>query len=76
MTQDELLESLRAALGTPEYGEGQTAPEIAAILGVHAAKARIAIRKMLTDGSMETVRLRRTKMNGLPTTIIGYRLRG
>ena len=75
VTQDDLLDALRKALGTPEYGEGQTAPEIADILGVHHIKARDAIRKMLADGTMETVSVRRQKMNGLWTTIIGYRLK-
>lgn len=73
-TQNDLLDALRAALGTPEYGEGQTAPEIATILGVHSNKARDAIKRLLADGSMETVSVRRTKMNGHPTTIVGYRL--
>lgn len=73
ITQDELLDAIRRAMGTPEYGDGQTAPELASLLGVHQQKVREAIRKLLVDGSMETVSLRRIKMNGLYTTIVGYR---
>lgn len=75
VNQDELLDAIRAAMGTPEYGEGQTAPELASILGVNEHKARAAIRTMLSSGVMETVTVRRQKMNGLPTSIVGYRLK-
>jgi predicted transcriptional regulator len=76
ITQNELLEAIRAAMETaPDGTEGFTVGEIAEAIGRPHETARNVIKGMLKNGTAEVVKIRRTRMDGAPTTVSGYRLK-
>lgn len=73
ITQDDLLDALRAAMDKPALGQGSTSEEIAAELGFGPHHARKLIKKLLASGEMEVVTVERKRMDGVLTKVSGYR---
>ena len=74
ITEAELLEEIRAALGDPGPDDAYTTMEIAGLLGVSQNTARERIRPLVMSGRMKPVRVRRTRMDGVVQTTTAYRL--
>ena len=75
VTQNELLDALRDALTKPSDGDGFTGPELARMMGCHAAAARDALRVLAAQGRLEVVTVHRAAIDGRTMTLRGYRLK-
>lgn len=76
ITENDLLDAIRAALATPtEAGDGFTGPELAEAAGKSTTTVRQALKRLLASGTAEVVQLRRMKINGQAATVPGYRLK-
>lgn len=76
LTEEELLQEIQAALAPDgPSADGMTAPEMAEKFDLSPMIMRRAIGRMLADGKLEVVRLRRLNYIGHATTIKGFRMR-
>lgn len=76
LTQDELLQEIQRVLAPDGPSpEGMTAPEMAEKFDLSPMIMRRAITRMLADGKLEIVRLRRLNYIGNAVTIKGFRMR-
>ena len=74
---DALLDALRTASSLPhDSGGALTAEEIATELGCGIRLARQKIRAALIAKRAECVKVRRTRIDGLTTTVPAYRFTG
>ena len=74
VTESELLEALRAAVATPDRGDGLTTPELAQALGWSEDRVRRALRRLRAQGIVEPTRVRRETLSGVMQPVPGYRL--
>ena len=74
MTESELLEALRAAVATPDRGDGLTTPELAQALGWSEQRVRDALRRLRAQGAIQPVRVPRETLAGVVQLVPGYRL--
>jgi hypothetical protein len=77
VTQDDILDALRAALGSVTTAEGErgvTTEEYAAASGKSPHMGRRDIKALLAAGKAVPVRVRRVNMAGVSTSTMGYRL--
>lgn len=75
VTQDDLLDALRSALGKHSDGEGSTAVEMAATLGVTAAMVRKALHIFKAEGRLVAVSVLRLDLSGRQQRLPGYRIK-
>ena len=74
VTESELLEALRAAVATPDRGDGLTTPELAQALGWSEDRVRRALRRLRAQGAIQPVRVPRETLTGVIQLVPGYRL--
>ena len=74
VTENELLEALRAAVATPDRGDGLTTPELARALGWSEHRVRAALRRLRAQGAIQPVRVPRETLSGVTQLVPGYRL--
>jgi predicted ArsR family transcriptional regulator len=73
ITESELLQQVRDALDFTETEDGaMSVPQLAEALDISQNTVRIRLRKLLEEGVIETVRVRRKKMNGVVSPQIAY----
>ena len=73
ITESELLEQVRDALGVTETEDGAMAVlQLADALNMSANAVRDRLRKLIEEGIVQTVRVRRKKMNGIVSPQIAY----
>ena len=73
ITESELLEQVRDALVFTETEDGaMSVLQLAAALDISPKAVRSRLRKLLEEGVVETVRVRRKKMNGVVSPMIAY----
>ena len=74
ISEVELLEELRAALGDDGPEDAYTSREWAERLGVGVDTARDRIRPLVLAGKMEAVWIRRPRMDGIMQRMGAYRI--
>ena len=74
ITEVELLEELRAAAGDAGPEDAYTARDWAERLGVGVDTARERIRPLVVAGKMESVWIRRARMDGIMQRVSAYRI--
>ena len=73
ITESELLQQVRDALVFTETEDGaRSVLQLADALDISPNAVRIRLRKLLEEGIVETVRVRRKKMNGGVSRMIAY----
>ena len=73
ITESELLEQVRDALVFTETEDGaMSVLQLADALDISPNAVRTRLRKLLEEGVVETVRVRRKKMNGVVSPMIAY----
>tara|TARA_R110002020_G_scaffold266980_3_gene482070 strand:- start:9573 stop:9821 length:249 start_codon:yes stop_codon:yes gene_type:complete len=73
MKESELLQQVQDALTVTETEDGaMTVIQLAAALDISAEKVRIRLRKLMEEGTIELVRVRRKKMNGIVAPVVAY----
>ncbi len=73
ITESELLEQVRDALVFTETEDGaMSVLQLADALDISPKAVRSRLRKLLEEGVVETVRVRRKKMNGVVSPMIAY----
>lgn len=76
ITQDDLLEALRDALGGPPESEGVTMADLCASTGYGNKALRRALVALAAQGRLEVGRSRRPTLDGRIAPVPCYRLRG
>ena len=77
VTTDDILDAIRASMKlaqTEHSSDGATGTEIAQALNCCPLTAREHIRRLVEEKRMVVVRLRRNRIDGVPTVVSGYRL--
>ena len=73
VTESELLEQVRDALVFTETEDGaMSVLQLADALNMSANAVRDRLRKLIEEGIVQTVRVRRKKMNGILSPQIAY----
>ena len=73
VTESELLEQVRDALVFTETEDGaMSVLQLADALNMSANAVRDRLRKLIEEGIVQTVRVRRKKMNGIVSAQIAY----
>ena len=73
ITESELLEQVRDALVFTETEDGaMSVLQLADALNMSANAVRDRLRKLIEEGIVQTVRVRRKKMNGIVSPQIAY----
>ena len=73
ITESELLQQVRDALVFTETEDGaMSVLQLASALDMSPNAVRTRLRKLLEEGVVETVRVRRKKMNGVVSPMIAY----
>jgi len=73
VTESELLEQVRDALVFTETEDGaMSVLQLADALNMSANAVRDRLRKLIEEGIVQTVRVRRKKMNGIVSPQIAY----
>ena len=73
MKESELLQQVQDALTVTETeDEAMTVVQLAEALNISAEKVRIRLRKLIDEGVIELVRVRRKKMNGIVSPVVAY----
>ena len=73
ITESELLEQVRDALVFTETEDGaMSVLQLAEALNMSANAVRDRLRKLVEEGIVQTVRVRRKKMNGIVSPQIAY----
>ena len=73
VTESELLEQVRDALVFTETEDGtMSVLQLADALNMSANAVRDRLRKLIEEGIVQTVRVRRKKMNGVVSPQIAY----
>lgn len=75
MTQDELLEALRAAMERPETADGLTTQDITNILSISDKKALQLLRELSGQGLLEVIHVQRRNIAGVLHPRPAYRLK-
>lgn len=76
ITEVELLEELRAALGNDGPEDAYTIREWAERLGVGHDTCRERLRPLVMAGQMEAVQIRRPRLDGIMQRVSAYRIVG
>lgn len=74
VTTDDLLDALRAALGTPVDGEAATVQEMAEATGQTLGMIRKGLHQLHAAGRLTVVTVRRRSLDGRMQQVPGYRL--
>ena len=73
MKESELLQQVQDALPVTETEDGaMTVVQLSEALDISAEKVRIRLRKLMEEGVIELVRVRRKKMNGVVSPVVAY----
>jgi len=73
MKESELLQQVQDALTVTETEDGaMTVVQLSEALDISAEKVRIRLRKLMEEGVIELVRVRRKKMNGVVSPVVAY----
>ena len=73
MQESELLQQVQDALTVTDTEDGaMTVIQLAEALNISAEKVRIRLRKLIAEGTIELVRVRRRKMNGIIAPVVAY----
>ena len=73
MKESELLQQVQDALTVTDTEDGAiTVIQLAEALNISAEKVRIRLRKLIAEGTIELVRVRRRKMNGIIAPVVAY----
>ncbi len=73
MKESELLQQVQDALTVTDTEDGaMTVIQLAEALNISAEKVRIRLRKLIAEGTIELVRVRRRKMNGIIAPVVAY----
>ena len=73
MKESELLQQVQDALTVTDTEDGaMTVIQLAEALNISAEKVRIRLRKLIAEGTIELVRVRRRKMNGIIAPGVAY----
>jgi DNA-binding Lrp family transcriptional regulator len=75
ITESELLDAIRAAT-TDDDGptDAMTGPELALAMGITDSPMRTRLRRLMKDGVIECVKVKRTSIAGVSLTVPAYRL--
>lgn len=76
LTQNEVLDALRAALALPEASDGITATEICTATGRSSDIVRKWLLREVQAKRVECIRVKRTRVDGVSQMITGYRIVG
>ncbi len=76
ITENELVEALRSAMG-PDEGptDARTVQEMAATIGRAERFVRDNVRKLIAEGRVELVRVKRPAIDGRIQSLPAYRIR-
>tara|TARA_R100001143_G_C3333487_1_gene120614 strand:- start:546 stop:800 length:255 start_codon:yes stop_codon:yes gene_type:complete len=73
MKESELLQQVQDALTVTETEDGaMTVVQLAEALDISAEKVRIRLRRLMEEGVIELVKVRRRKMNGVVSPVVAY----
>ena len=73
MKESELLQQVQDALTVTETEDGaMTVGQLAEALDISAEKVRIRLRRLMEEGVIELVKVRRRKMNGVVSPVVAY----
>lgn len=73
ITESELLQQVRDALDFTETEDGaMSVLQLADALNISPEAVRHRLRKLMEEGTIETVRVKRRKMNGVVSPQIAY----
>ena len=73
MTETELLDEVQRAITFAETEDGaMSVNQLAEALAISPNAVRTRLRKLIEEDSVETVRVRRRKLNGVVSHIIAY----
>jgi predicted ArsR family transcriptional regulator len=73
MKEAELLQQVQDALTVTETEDGaMTVMQLAKALDISAEKVRIRLRRLMEEGVIELVKVRRRKMNGVISPVVAY----
>jgi DNA-binding Lrp family transcriptional regulator len=73
MIESELLQQVQNALEISETEDGaMTVVQLAEALDISPGKVRDRLRKLIEEGEIQTVRVKRTKMNGVVSPVVAY----
>lgn len=75
MTTNDILDALRDYMGNIPNGDGATLRELMSELQRGEVVVKNLVRQLLLEGRAEVVLLKRERMDGIQTTVRGYRLR-
>lgn len=76
ISETEILDALREAFSTEDDPDGaHTTEELAAATGISRARIKVALRDLIRAGKAETVRVRRTSIDGRTMPVPGYRVK-
>jgi hypothetical protein len=72
-----ILDAIRTALQDHPSGEGMTTRELAAAMNppISVELTKLAVRRLIADGTMEPCRVRRERMDGMMTVCSAYRFK-
>lgn len=73
VTENDLLDEVRAALERQGPEDALTTREMCAAMGVGMPKMREIVRALVESGAVEPVKVLRPRMDGTPTTVSAYR---
>ena len=73
MKESELLQQGQDALTVTETEDGaMTVVQLSEALDISAEKVRIRLRRLMEEGVIELVKVRRRKMNGVVSPVVAY----
>jgi hypothetical protein len=75
VTQDDLLDALRAALTKPANSDGATVQDLTLAMGCSEGKARKALKGLAQQGRLEVLKVYRPSLDGRMFSIPAYRIK-
>jgi DNA-binding IclR family transcriptional regulator len=74
ITTDDLLFALQAAVGDGSGPEGSTGPELQERSGMSRDLVHRSLKALIKAGKVEVVRVRRPRLDGVMSSVPGYRM--
>ena len=73
MTETELLDEVQRAIDFTDTDDGaMTVVQLSEALDISTEKVRVRLRRLLAEGTIELVKVKRMKMNGVVAGTVAY----
>ena len=73
MTETELLDEVQRAIDFTDTDDGaMTVVQLSEVLDISTEKVRVRLRRLLAEGTIELVKVKRMKMNGVVAGTVAY----